>query len=358
MKSDTTEILRVLCIDDKIYYFSKNISFSDGFYNNSTSYNKWHISELGCSVLLNETIKMCDCKYLNDYISESKIGCHQYVRLLMPALHNNKVEIVFKNKLFLSTYRIENIIAYLEEFTSKQIDFASKNDVINTLPIIKQYGLYDIDTLLNMEAIMKKRSWHWSIYENLKDKFKRLNLDCNDLGKRLIDFLKKVDYFNANVYGDYINLLARQPNVTIGDFFDKNYIDRHDIMSLEESTRVTEQDREKYIKIAEELSWIDRKENGYHIIVPKNISDLKYEGEIQHNCVYTNRYYIDVIDHHSIIVFLRKEEDVPFVTIEFDYETFEVLQALGKYNKKIDTELYRYIVNLGKQLYYEMHNHQ
>lgn len=174
----------------------------------------------------------------------------------------------------------------------------------------------------------------------------------------MIDFLKKVDYFNANVYGDYINLLARQPNVTIGDFFDKNYIDRHDIMSLEESTRVTEQNREKYIKIAEELSWIDRKENGYHIIVPKNISDLKYEGEIQHNCVYTNRYYIDVIDHHSIIVFLRKEEDVPFVTIEFDYETFEVQQALGKYNKKIDTELYRYIVNLGKQLYYEMHNHQ
>ena len=50
--------------------------------------------------------------------------------------------------------------------------------------------------------------------------------------------------------------------------------------------------------------------------------------------------------------------DTSYVTIEFDYETFEVLQALGKYNKRIDPDLYRHIVQLGKQLYYEKHTHQ
>jgi hypothetical protein len=54
-------------------------------------------------------------------------------------------------------------------------------------------------------------------------------------------------------------------------------------------------------------------------------------------------------------VFLRQKKDQPYVTIEYDYETFKVRQALGKYNKRIDSELYQYIVDLGKQLYYEMH---
>jgi SPP1 family predicted phage head-tail adaptor len=59
------------------------------------------------------------------------------------------------------------------------------------------------------------------------------------------------------------------------------------------------------------------------------------EGMMQHNCVYSNRYYARVIAKRSIVVFLRKEENTSFVTIEFDYETFEVSQALGKYNRRI-----------------------
>ena len=86
--------------------------------------------------------------------------------------------------------------------------------------------------------------------------------------------------------------------------------------------------------------------NGYFIKIPKNISEFKYEGEKQHNCVYANGYYEKVINRQSIVVFLRKETDVPYVTIEFDYETFEVLQAYGKYNQKIDDNLYQYIVDL------------
>lgn len=105
-------------------------------------------------------------------------------------------------------------------------------------------------------------------------------------------------------------------------------------------------------------AWIDREENGYFIMIPKSIADFRYEGAIQHNCVYTARYDKMVVCRHSVIVFLRKEKDTPFVTIEYDYATFQVVQAFGRYNRMIDPELYRYIEKLGQQFYFEMHTQQ
>ena len=58
----------------------------------------------------------------------------------------------------------------------------------------------------------------------------------------------------------------------------------------------------------------------------------------------------------SIIVFLRKDKNLPYVTIEYDYETFEVLQARGKYNQRLNKDLYQYVVDLGKILFFEKHS--
>jgi hypothetical protein len=65
-------------------------------------------------------------------------------------------------------------------------------------------------------------------------------------------------------------------------------------------------------------------------------------------------YFLKVISRDSIIVFLRKQKDIPFVTIEFEYGTFEVIQAFKKYNQDLDEKLYKYIEDLGKQLKMEM----
>jgi hypothetical protein len=277
---------------------------------------------------------------------------------LFTSFYNNKVEIVFKNRLFSSTYRINDIVNYLDEFTPRQIDFASKNDLINALPVIKKFANLEMPILKNMELIMKKRKSDVSIFSALNDIFSTLGFDSSDLMKRLINFLKKVDVFNAAVYYDYITKLANQPDVTIRDFFDKNYIDRHNIIMAERDVYYTRFDVEKYKQVAQELSWIDREENGYFIILPKNISDFKYEGTMQHNCVYTNMYCKDVINHLSIIVFLRKEPNTPYVTIEYDHETFDVLQAYGKFNSIINENLRQYIVELGKRLKFEMQSQQ
>jgi hypothetical protein len=378
MESTTTEILRIIWVEDKVYSFSKNFSTYNGYFYNTVNATRWIAGGMTQGIMLNDVIRCCDCGYLNDTISEAGIdvNCQQYLRLLIPALHNNKAEIVFKNKSFFSAFRIKYLVGYLEEFTPKQIDFASKNDVLNTLPIIKQYGISDLDILQDMELLMRKRWYGVSVYDVLAQRFAELGFDDADLGKKLINFTKKVDFLDAGVYYDYIRELGQCPGVTAQDFFDKNYIERHNILHRELMERYEREraemlairyqrdenqvakEKAAYEKIAKELSWIDRKENGYFITVPKTIDEFMDEGMMQHNCVYSNRYYARVIAKQSIIVFLRKEEKTSFVTIEFDYETFEIAQALGKCNRRIDPELRQYIVKLGKQLYYERHTHQ
>jgi hypothetical protein len=182
-----------------------------------------------------------------------------------------------------------------------------------------------------------------------------------------MNFIKNVEDFSAAIYDDYLVDLSLLQGValTAQDLFDRNYITRHTelfnelLARYETNASETErEDNEKYVKAANELSWIDREENGYFIMVPKTAKDFADEGAAQHNCVYRLAYYNKVVSRTSVIVFLRREKNTPYVTIEYDYNTFRVLQALGKFNKKIDPELYQYIVNLGKQLYYEMHMYQ
>ena len=91
------------------------------------------------------------------------------------------------------------------------------------------------------------------------------------------------------------------------------------------------------------------------MLVTKTIEEFRQEGLAQHICVFWVGYFYEVIYKHSIIVFLRKEKHKPYITIEYDYTTFEVVQARGKfdYDIKKEPELYQYIVDLGKKLYHE-----
>ena len=366
MERNTAEILRVVAVNGHVYYFTKNVAFSDGYYNNTIGFPKWRGSDMGARVFLNEVICNCDCGYLNGYVADPKIHVEAFlfVDLLFAALGNNKAEIVFKNKAFVSTYRIDNIVDYLAEFTSKQIDFASKNDVLHALPFIKKYGVSDLDVLHGLEGVVRQKRGD-SVYARLKWRISWLGEECPDLDQRLIHFIKKVDHFDAAMYNDYLYELGYRPGLTLQDLFDKDYIERHEAMYNERMARweqnaleISKKEQEDYSKAIKGLSWIDREDNGYYIMVPKTLTDFQAEGNLQHNCVYKLRYYNRVINQESIIVFLRQEKDKPYVTIEFDYNTFEVLQALGKYNRRIEPELYRHIVDLGKQLYYEMHTQQ
>ena len=356
--SDITEILRIICVDGETYFLSKNLSCDGLKYKNTTLYKKWQSSSYVDLVVLDEVIRNCDCKYLNDHINVKDVNCFSYVRLLTASLYNNKAEILFKNNMFSSITDIENINDYLEEFSSKQIDFASKNNVVRALPFIKSCGLFEIDILKKLEVFMTKRK-NVSMYNTLTQLFEQHAFDLSVLDKKLVDFLRKVENLNFALYMDYLRCLAPNPGITVDDIFDKDYEDRHlDMMHDKRNVNYSSKTKNEYIQIAQELSWIDRQENGYYIIIPKTIPEFEYEGQIQNNCVYGMGYFLNVINRESIIVFLRKEKNKPFVTIEFDYDTFEVYQAFKKYNLPIDAELHKYIVDLGKQLKLEMQSRE
>lgn len=352
-RSDTTEVLRILRVNGRDYYFSKNVSFSHGYFTNSDSFNNWHVSNVDSSILLGQIIRICDCGYLNAAIEEKNIECLQYVKLLFSAFSNPKMEVVFKNKAFSSAHRIPDLEHYLEEFSSKHIDYASKHNALNALPFIKRNGLIELPVLKALEAVMRCRQDGSTLYSVLKGRLAQLGVACPDLDVRILGFLRKVPVFNYGVYFDYINELALRPGSTLQDFFDRDYMARHQIMMREKKVQASEKDRLLYQQAARELAWINREEQDRFIILPETIADFQYEGEMQHNCVYTCQYFYEVINRRSIIVFLREEKYTPFVTIEYDYETFDVLQAYGKYNADINPTLFQYVEDLGKRLYCE-----
>ena len=255
LQSDTTEILRALRVNDKNYYFNKN--------------KLW--VPYGMPLILNEVIRYCDCAYLNDYISEKNIENRLYIDLLLPALTDNKVELVFKQKLFSSAHNIKDIAKYLKEFSSKQIQFVCEHNLLNALPFIKKHGIYDLDILKKMEMLMKSRYCSMPTYKYLKDVLKKLRLPDTEMDKRLIDFLRKVDHFDVLLYQRYIQLLPEcEDAVSISDFFDVDYVERYQKMA-QQRPLYSYGDEIDYKTAAEKLSWIDREENGYFIIVPKSI---------------------------------------------------------------------------------------
>lgn len=352
-----TEEYRAVFLEGNVYYFRK-YSYKKRGGNKGEIVEKW--KNCGCflCLTLDKVIRKCDCHYLNDYIEMEKINGGPYIKLLGAALYSNKAEIAFKEGMFWSFEKIQNVAEFLEEFSHKQIVFACMHDVINALPFIKRHGLYDVHILENLEEMASKHRLC-----TLMQFCRLLNISPHEMEKRLIRFLKGFQSYNLGTYEDYLCMLRGYPDVTVKDLFDKNFRERHDIMAREIAKKREEGERKKrekeekaYTQEAEKLSWIDRVEKGYYFIVPKTIDDMKYEGDQQHICVYSARYYNKVIAHQSIIVFLRKKEDTPYVTIEFDYNTFELLQVRGKFNSEVDYALKEYVVNLGQRLYKERCN--
>ena len=147
----------------------------------------------------------CDCGYLNGYVSDKTVNAQAFlfINLLFLALVNNKAEIAFKNKAFASTYGIQNLIEYLETFTTKQIDFASKNDVIHALPFIKKFGISDIELLRDLDSAMDKRGYIDSIYSRVKRMAARFENDLSDFDRRFMNFVKNVQIMKMRKFVSY-----------------------------------------------------------------------------------------------------------------------------------------------------------
>lgn len=82
----------------------------------------------------------------------------------------------------------------------------------------------------------------------------------------------------------------------------------------------------------------------------KNAAEIIEEGRILHHCVGGDTYLNAHAEKESIILFLRKKENTPYITIEME-PTGEIVQWYGAYDekpdeKKIDRWLNKYVKQL------------
>lgn len=79
----------------------------------------------------------------------------------------------------------------------------------------------------------------------------------------------------------------------------------------------------------------------YVIEPPKSYDEVIEEGNVLDHCVGSQIYGDKVIKGESVILFLRKKEEIekPFYTLEVDAKTLELIQCRGKRNKSMNDEV-------------------
>lgn len=91
------------------------------------------------------------------------------------------------------------------------------------------------------------------------------------------------------------------------------------------------------------------KEMGYEIVLPDEPIDVVREGQELRHCVAS--YVKKVVRQESLIVFMRKIEELekPYVTIELNGEGTRILQARGKFDRKLNVKEQEFLKKWGEE---------
>lgn len=75
--------------------------------------------------------------------------------------------------------------------------------------------------------------------------------------------------------------------------------------------------------------------NLFEVVIPQSKQDFVDEATNQHNCVFGS-YYPRVVDHETLVVFIRRKEDInnSFITCEIDPYNGQIIQYLKRYNAR------------------------
>lgn len=154
------------------------------------------------------------------------------------------------------------------------------------------------------------------------------------------DYLDLLKYFNKDITNPYYlfpkdlskehdNLSARRQAIQEEIIHEKRMREETDKLAILDS-------KSKYF----DISFSDGR---FLVIVLKSLEDYKNEGDFQHHCVYSNKYYGK---KDSIILSARflESPETPVETIELSLKNWQILQCYGKFNKP--TEYHEQIMAL------------
>lgn len=176
-------------------------------------------------------------------------------------------------------------------------------------------------------------------------------------------YKKKVGYTKSDVltkYSDYLNM-KEELGYDMTDsiiLHPKDLKAEHDKAVIERNEAAAKKREEKANEMYKEISARFKRANkvyyyasGKLFVRPaKNAAEIIEEGRILHHCVGGDEYLNAHNKKESIILFLRKKEDTPYITIEME-PTGEIVQWYGAYDKKPDKEkIDRWLNKYVKQL--------
>lgn len=179
--------------------------------------------------------------------------------------------------------------------------------------------------------------------------------------EKMYRYMKELSYTTTRL-GDYMDYLHDLDYLEIPKtkevLFPKNFATEHQQIALEAAIKRDEikakQYRQKeklYKKMLPELKKLyECEDKELQIVIPTCKKDFTVEGQQNHNCV-GGIYFDKVVEKRSVVVFLRKKEDLKqsFCTVEFDTKG-NVLQNRAKYNHQAPEEAVAFINKLSKKV--------
>lgn len=336
------------------------------WYDSKSNYKKdWDIWYT-CSPYLEE--KIYSAKVINPEIiadDESLKYCFwnqdvDFINYIKVYRKHPEAEMLMKLKFYRMVFD-ENTYKYLSDNHFKKWLFAHKDEITSTTSFtycknaykrnvsVESYTGSLIDRicigrqLSNMNKNAYKLALKYIDQEHLNSYLKEQKVDPASYG----DYIQAVEYLKL----DLSDTKVLKP---------KNFWEMHHlyIPQYEEHKREIEHkaNEKKYRSISEKMKetakkimFVEQQSKDFTTILAKSKADLIDEGEALHHCVGRMYYDEKQASGTTAIVFLRKTNDInkPFVTIELDLKSFEVLQCYAEHDSKPDEQVMNY-VNLWK----------
>ena len=90
-------------------------------------------------------------------------------------------------------------------------------------------------------------------------------------------------------------------------------------------------------------------DDAYKIVIPEKKADFIAEGQEQHNCV-GGVYFDRVLERESVVLFLRKKEDIEKSYCTVEMKGFEIKQCYEAYNRPAGEETKKWMEQYVKKI--------
>ena len=272
---------------------------------------------------------------IRSYLNKYKTTCTECELLIKSGIDPGYIEEQFRNIQGSNPADFLNIKPYMVKFLRQNNSDGLINVLIKIDKLFKDQGVHYLNTFGQQRECLDIH-----FVENIYELIKEANLSIN----KLYRYLYKDAPIQQALYSprETLRLLYDSFNLSkLLDLpFDKNpkaLIRYHDILTKEYNTIKDEIVSSKFSEMVKRYNTLNYslEDSDFEIVVPKESKELVVEGKIMKHCVAS---YIDkVVEGKSIVVFLRKKEDInqPYVTIEICPKYYSLLQIKEKHNGRL-----------------------